>query len=112
LLDGTRVITAGSNDPAGDPILTTLDVDGHAVHLDAMGVAAIRLAPDGTLQALAAGGLKSVSTAALRIDLDTRLNLALWRDPTGTLRGTVTSKRDLPLALTQITPHWTRLEWE
>jgi hypothetical protein len=109
LLDGTRVITAGTNDPAGDPIQTTLEVNGHAVRLDAIGVAAVRLAADGGVQALAAGGLKSFETPDLAIELAVRLNLAIWRDAAGMLHGAVETTGPLPEVLTRITPHWTRL---
>ncbi len=109
LVDGTRVITAGTIDPAGDPIQTTLEVNGHAVRFDALGIAAVRLGPDGQVLALAAGGLKSFETADLAIELEERLNLAIWRDAAGTLHGAVETSGPLPESLTRIAPQWTRL---
>ncbi|MEI7902108.1 MAG: hypothetical protein WCK89_17785, partial [bacterium] len=58
LLDGTIILASGEKDVLGDPIQKTLNVDGHEVAFDAVGVAAVRLDKDGKLEALAAGGLK------------------------------------------------------
>jgi len=70
LIDGTLIALAGQHDVAGDPIQTTLDVNGYAVQFDAVGVAAVRLAEDGRLEALAAGGLKRFEAGATRILLE------------------------------------------
>lgn len=106
LQDGTRLIIAGSINPAGDPIQTTLEVNGHAVRFDALGVAAVRLGQDGSLQALAAGGLTRFEAPGMALALDAPLDLALWRDDSGILHGAAYVTAPLPEALTRITPQW------
>ena len=115
LVDGTRLILAGDKDPAGDPIHITIDVDGHKASFDAVGVAAVRLAPDGAVRALAAGGLKHFNAGDLSIDLPEPMDLALWRDDTGKFHGTVYrnagpgNDATLPSVLTALTNDWIRL---
>jgi len=110
LVDGTRIILAGQDDPAGDPIQTTLDVDGHKVLFDAVGMAATRLAPDGAVQAMAAGSLKRFESGGVVIELQDPLDMAIWRDPAGKFRGVVQdAKEPLPPALTALTTDWLRL---
>jgi hypothetical protein len=116
LVDGTRLVLAGQNDPAGDPIQTTLDIDGHKVTFDAVGVAAVRLAADGSLAAMAAGGLKHFDCVRFGnrgdkvIDLAEPLDLALWRDSAGAFHGVIEDNGGaIPQSLTALTNDWHRL---
>ena len=83
LIDGTYIEVAGTKDVCGDPVRSTIKVQGHSVTFDAIGLAAVRLDPQGQVQAIAAGGLKSFKTSRFRIDLDKRTDLALWKNNKG-----------------------------
>ncbi len=109
LLDGTRLVLAGEHDPAGDPIQATLDVDGHEVVFDAVGVAAVRLDSQGVVQAVAAGGLRHFKAGSLELRLDTPVDVALWRDADGTFHGVINGKAPLEAALESLTHDWVRL---
>jgi hypothetical protein len=54
LLDGTQIALAGEKEVTGDPIRTTLAVGKHKATFDCPGVAALRLAEDGSLDAMPA----------------------------------------------------------
>ena len=109
LLDGTVILAAGEQDVMGDPIRETIRVDGQSVRFDAIGVAAVRLDADGQVVALAAGGLRAFEAGSLSIDLEQRIDLALFREG-GEWRGIVHGLRgDLPAVLTDITRRWTRV---
>jgi len=110
LIDGTQIVISGVQHAAGDPIQTVLDVNGHQVEIDAVGVAAVRLAAGGELEALAAGGLKRFQTGAITIELPERADIAIWRDGAGQLRGVLQgSDGPVPAVLTALTPNWLRL---
>lgn len=110
LTDGTYVRIAGSRDPAGDPINETFICAGHTVTVDAVGVVAIRFAPEGKVAALAAGGLKSVKTAGMEIVLPKRADLALVSKTGGKYLGVLQGLTgDVPEALRTITQEWQRL---
>lgn len=83
LLDGTVILASGEKDVMGDPIQKTLEVNGHNVTFDAVGVAAVRLNKDGKVEAVAGGGLRLFAADDLRIELSRRADLALWRDLEG-----------------------------
>ncbi|MCK4375364.1 MAG: hypothetical protein KAX19_08545, partial [Candidatus Brocadiae bacterium] len=87
LLDGTEILLAGTKKVTGDPIRTSFDVGGHEVAVDAIGVVGVRLGSDGSLAALAAGGLKHFAVGGLTVQLDHPADLALWRDTKGKLHG-------------------------
>ncbi|MCC5021605.1 MAG: hypothetical protein J6386_01780 [Candidatus Synoicihabitans palmerolidicus] len=59
LLDGTRIEVSAQNDGAGDVMASTLNINGHEVSYDAVGVIGVLLDGAGHLEALAAGGLKN-----------------------------------------------------
>ena len=81
------------------------------VTFDAVGVAAVRLDPDGRVQALAAGGLKSFRSGNMEILLDDRLDLALWINQSGEYEGVIQGwKGDIPPQLKEITRNWERLD--
>ena len=110
LIDGTRVCVAGVHDPAGDPIQKTLNVDGHDVAIDAVGVAAVRLDKDGKLEALAAGAMKSFRGGGSTIELPERVDVALWRDAKGQWHGVLQDfSGSVPAALLAFTHDWLRL---
>ena len=115
LLDGTVILASGRDAVMGDPIQTTLDVDGHTVQFDAIGVAAVRLDDDGQLVAMAAGGLRAFDGGGLSIQLDERADIALWRNADGQWQGVLQegvlqgAHGPLPSALSAITADWTRL---
>ncbi len=86
-------------------------MDGHEVTIETIGVAGVRLDDNGSLQALAAGGLKRFRCPSLEISLDIPLDLALWRDGDGQMRGVVQGlDGPLPGALTKLTRDWQALE--
>lgn len=112
LRDGTIILASGRKDVMGDPIRTSLSVQGQDVRFDAIGIAAVRVDSQGQLQAMAAGALKTFACEDLHIELTERTDVALWRDATGRWRGVVQGTTGpLPSALTDITPDWTRLRF-
>jgi len=110
LLDGTEILAAGEHDVMGDPIRQTIAVNGRELSFDAVGVAAARLDPDGRLEALAAGALKSFRGGGVTIELPQRMDLALWRDTHGRWRGVLQDwAGPVPAPLAAITGDWIRL---
>ncbi len=110
LIDGTEILLAGEKDIAGDPISETITVRGRRIAFDAIGVAAARLAADGTLEAMACGGLKRFDGGGVRIALDRRADVAIWRDGAGEWQGVLQDyPGDVPSALRSITKNWLRL---
>ncbi len=110
LIDGTVINVAGTKDISGDPIRTEFKINEYPVSIDAIGVAAVRLDKNGNLEALAAGSLKTLKTSKLEINLDERLDLALWIDKAGKWHGVVQGLHGtIPQELLQITTNWTRL---
>ncbi len=112
LLDGTVILASGEKNVMGDPIRKAINVDGHEVTFDAVGVAAVRLDRGGRVVALAAGALKSFAGSDLRIELAEPADVALWRTAQGQWQGVVqdNSTGPLPEALTRITADWTRVQ--
>jgi hypothetical protein len=110
LIDGTQIILAGDRNVTGDPIQTTLSVRGHEVTFDCVGLAAVRLAADGSLEAMAVGGLKRFRAGKLQIVLEKPADVALWRDAEGKLRGSLQdSSGPVPAPLAALTSDWVRL---
>jgi hypothetical protein len=110
LLDGTHILVAGEKDAAGDPIQAVVEVKGRKVAVEAIGLAAIRLAEDGSLEALAAGGLKRLEVGALKIELETPIDTALWRDASGRMRGVLQDHAgEVPKPLAALATDWLRL---
>jgi hypothetical protein len=109
LLDGTVILASGKNDVMGDPIRETVNVDGHPVTFDAVGIAAVRL-NGRRVEAMAAGGLKRFKADSLEIDLDERADVALWRDANGEWQGVLQGwEGEVPRALRDVTENWRRL---
>ena len=117
MIDGTRVYIAAARECTGDPISGRFEIDGHAVSVEAEGVFGIRLREDGVVDALAAGGLRRLECDTMTIELDTPVDIALWRDPYGKFHGVVqwtgpdACKADreaagIPGALLSLTSHW------
>lgn len=110
LIDGTEILLSGADEVAGDPIQTTFDVAGTPVAVDAVGVVGVRLSSDGRLDALAAGGLKRIEAADLKIELAERVDVALWRDGQGKWQGVLQGcDGPVPAPLTALTDDWLRL---
>jgi hypothetical protein len=111
LTDGTVILASGERDPFGDPIQRTVKVNGRDVAYDALGVAAVRIDPHGTVEALAAGGLKSFSGGNVRFVLPTRMDVALWRDARANWQGVLQGYDGaVPEPLLQLTRKWSRLK--
>jgi hypothetical protein len=111
LIDGTVIAAAGTRNVDGDPIVETLNVDGHDISVDAVGVIAVRLSKSGHLQALAAGGLRSFRLGKMRIELDERVDLALWRDSRGRMHGVIQGwSGPIPSPLAAIAADWQKLD--
>jgi len=107
MIDGTHVIVAGELNSSGDQIHERLIIKGHPVEIEAIGVAGIRMRNDGTLDALAAGGLTRFSGGGIEITLKNPVDLALWRKGDGSFQGVVSRKPDkLPAELLAVTTEW------
>lgn len=110
LIGGTVIFTAGENDSSGDPIQTTFQVKGHDVFFDAIGIAAVRLADDGSLEAIAAGGLRRFSSGQAALELPQRADLALWKDGEGVWHGVLQDHAgEIPESLAAFCKSWIRL---
>ena len=110
LTDGTVILLAGEKDRTGDPIQQTLQINGHGVTFDAVGVAAVRLSKDGKLEAMAAGSLRYFKTGLVEITLDQPADVALWQDAKGTMQGVLQDYQGpVPASLEAITSHWLRV---
>ena len=110
LIDGTRVVVSGAKAAAGDPIQQTIRMDGLEVSVDAEGLVALRVDRQGRLEALAAGGLRSLDAGDLKLELAERTDLALWRDQAGRFHGVLQGwKGPVPAPLAKVTDQWQRL---
>jgi hypothetical protein len=110
LIDGTIIHIAGTNDISGDPIMKEFKIGEYPVTFDAIGIAAVRLDEDGEVQALAAGSLKSFKSGDFEINLDERIDLALWVDDNGQWKGIIQGwDGTIPQELKKITHNWDRL---
>jgi hypothetical protein len=110
LIDGTFIELAGQDHVAGDTIYVHRMVNGFPVTFDAVGVAAIRLNREGRVEAMAAGGLRSVHAPGLEIAMDERMDVALWINAEGEWEGVVQGwEGDIPPDLLELTGSWSRL---
>ncbi|MCX5770061.1 MAG: hypothetical protein NTZ09_07295 [Candidatus Hydrogenedentes bacterium] len=110
LLDGTLILASGKGDVMGDPIRGTVNVRGHEVTFDAVGVAAVRLNKRGKVEAMAAGGLKRFKVGRFEIELDERADVAFWRDGRGRWQGMLQGwEGEVPRALMRVTEKWVRV---
>ena len=111
LIDGTIIQIAGTNNVGGDPIKSTIKVGEQNVIFNALGVAAVRLNNDGSVVALAAGGLRYFKVGDFEIKLDQPTDIALWRNDKGEWNGVLLGWNDvIPERLMNITNNWIRLE--
>ena len=110
LVDGTVLVLAGAEDVAGDLIETNFVVNGYSVEAKAKGVVGVRLRKDGTLAALAAGGLRFFRAGSVTLDLDQPVDMAVWQDATGRMEGVLQDwTGPVPASLTRLTDRWRRL---
>jgi hypothetical protein len=101
---------AGTENVAGDQILSEIKIQNQWVSFDATGVAAVRLGQDGQVETLAAGGLKSFKSGEMGILLNERMDLAFWINEDGEYEGVLQGwKGKIPPPLLKITRNWTRL---
>jgi hypothetical protein len=78
--------------------------------VDAIGLVAIRFGSDGQVAAWAAGGLKSLETDGLKIELAERADLAFVAGPGAKKRGVYQGPGgELPGVLRSLGGDWTRL---
>ncbi len=111
LIDGTCIQVAGTNNISGDPVRSTIRVNGYPVSFDAIGLAAVRLDENGDVQAIAAGGLKSFRAGNFKITLDKRIDLALWKNDEGEWEGVVQGlDGEIPSQLLLLTQNWTKIK--
>jgi len=110
LIDGTVINVAGTNNISGDTILKEFEIGGNKVSFDAIGIAAVRLDLNGNPEAIAAGSLKSFRCGNIEINLNERLDLALWIDQNGQWRGVIQGLQGtVPQELLKITRNWKRI---
>lgn len=111
LTDGTCIRVAGNKHAAGDPIVETFTCGGVDVAVDAVGLVALRFAPSGEIEALAAGGLKHLRAGQLELDLPERADVAFKRAPGGGFCGVLQGLAGpVPGALLRLTGNWQRLD--
>jgi hypothetical protein len=80
------------------------------VSIDAIGIAAIRFDEKGNVKTLVASNLKRIITGNFEIQLNERIDLALWVDEKGQWQGVSQSEsQDIPKELLAITKNWTHL---
>lgn len=109
LTDGTCILARGEKDPVGDEINEDFACGQTAVHVEATGVFAIRIGPQGRLQALAASGLRRIDAGDFHLKLSAPTDLAIWR--TGDeLQGVVQGMAAVPAELLALTKNWLHLD--
>lgn len=110
LIDGTQVWLAGEKSTAGDPIFGVFDVAGRPMQANAVGVLAVRLSDDGSVDALAAGGLTRFEGAGLSLTFDIPVDIAFWHDADGKPKGALQDWNGaVPESLHALTSNWLRL---
>lgn len=111
LLDGTLIQVAAAHNGTGDTIRSKMKMGKYDVTLDAVGVAGIRLDKNGNLEAVAAGGLRSVQAGNFKLVLNERTDLALWKNEKGEWEGVLQGwSGEIPASLKAITSRWQRLD--
>ena len=109
LTDGTVIILSGKENVAGDTIINTIKIKGVDVSFDVIGVGAVRLAKDGTVEAIVGGGLKSFRAGVFSIQLSQRLDVVLLKEKgkwQGYVQGLIGK---IPDELKTITNNWRRI---
>ena len=111
LIDGTLIQVSAKDNPSGDVIQSTMQIGEYLIDFDAVGMAAARLDEAGEVEALAAGGLKYFKAGDFIINLDERIDLALWKNDKGEIEGAIQGyKNEIPEQLLEITRQWVLLE--
>ena len=111
LIDGTIIQIAGTDNVAGDPIQSNITISDYEVTFDAIGVAAVRLNDEGSIEAMAAGGLSYFKVGDFEMKLNKRADIALWKDNDGKWRGVLKGWNGaIPAQLLAITNTWMLLD--
>ena len=86
-------------------------INGQNIIIDAVGVVGVRLSNDNKIEALACGGLKSISMNDFSIELAARTDFAIWKDDRNQWKGVIIAgENELPNELKKITSNWQYLE--
>lgn len=110
LIDGTIIHVAGTYDVSGDPIKLDYTHEGKKIKTDAIGVVAFRFGNQNSLEAFVAGGLKYLESDNFKIELNERIDIALWKNSKNKWEGVIQSERpSIPDELKGITENWTLL---
>jgi hypothetical protein len=112
LVDGTVVrIAAMEISDGGDPIEETVEIDGVVFEVVAEGLFALRVDDEGSVEAMAAGGLRKLRGGGIDLELAEPLDVALWQGADGVRCGAVQGAVDtaIPTALRRLAADWQRL---
>jgi len=108
LIDGTVIYKAGTKNVTGDTIMSEFKINDYPLTVNSVEVVAVKLDNEGSLQALAAGALKSFKTEKFENYFDERLDIALWIDK-GNWKGIVQRMKGMiPPKLSKMTKYWIR----
>jgi hypothetical protein len=109
LVDGTTVWLAGTEQVAGDPIALAVSAPAPFA-AQAVGLLAVRFDKKGRLDALAASRLSRFRGGGVSLELDPPLDVALWHDAAGRIRGVVQDcVGPVPAPLLALCTNWLRL---
>ena len=107
LTDGTIIQASGTKNASGDLIDSKKKIGKFNVTFNAFGVAAVKLDENGQVQTLAAGGLKYFKAGKFVIQLDQRIDLALWKNKNGEFEGVIQGyEGEIPKSLLSVTKKW------
>jgi len=108
LIDGTKIFVCGKANVAGDLVQIEETEKGRKIKAEAIGVLGFRLAQDGMVEALAAGGLRYFQAGKFQLELETPIDIAMWRDQTGGWQGVIQDSTNivLPQCLQKLTNNW------
>lgn len=109
LTDGTVIVLSGKENVAGDTIIKTIKIKEVDVFFDIIGVGAVRLSKDGSVEAVVGGGLKSFRAGSFSLQLSERVDMALIKE-NGVWQGYIQGLNGkIPDGLKRITNNWKRI---
>ena len=109
LTDGTTILLSGKENVAGDTIIKTIKIKEVDVFFNVIGVGAIRLSKDGSVEAIVGGGLKTFRAGSFSIQLSQRVDVVLLKEKgmwQGYVQGLVGK---IPDELIVLTNNWKRI---